>query len=58
MIIVSGSYNKNTGAYKMHSPLFPYDETRVYIGYSLKDMKRKYREDFNLKYKHIDWIIV
>lgn len=58
MKIITGSYNKTTGAYKMHSPDFPYNDTRVYIGYSLTAMKKQYRKDFNLRYKHIDWIIV
>lgn len=57
-MIITGSYNKTTGAYKMRSPEFPYDDTRVYIGYTLEGMKKQYRKDFNLKYKHIDWIIV
>ena len=54
---VTGSYNKVNGAFRMHKPEFPYDST-TYIGYTLNQMKRKYREDNNLKYKRIEWIIV
>ena len=56
-MMVTGSYNRVNGHFKMHSPTFPYQST-VYIGYSLDGMKRKYRQDFNLKYKRIDWIIL
>ena len=54
---VTGCYNKEHGWYTMHSPKFPYTST-VYIGYTLDKMKKKYREDHNLKGKHIEWIIV
>lgn len=54
---VTGCYNKEHGWYTMHSPKFPYTST-VYIGYTLDRMKKKYREDHNLKGKHIEWIIV
>lgn len=56
-MIVSGSYSPVSGAYRMHAPEPPYSSI-VYIGYTLKQMQRKYRQDFNLKYKHIDWIII
>lgn len=45
------------GNYKMHAPTFPY-ETTVYVGYTLNEMKRKYRQDHGLKYKRIEWIIL
>ena len=54
---VTGCYNKEHGWYTMHSPKFPYT-SNVYIGYTLEGMKKKYREDHNLKGKHIEWIIV
>ncbi len=50
-------YKLSSGGYRMHSPNFPYLST-VYIGYSLEGMKKKFRKDHNLKYKHITWIIV
>lgn len=56
-MIVTGYYNKVHGYYRMNSPTFPYDTT-TYIGYSFKEMKQKYRKDHNLRYKHIEWIIV
>lgn len=56
-MIVTGSYNKVTGAYRMHSPVFPYKAT-VYLGYTRKQMEQKYRKDHGLKGKHIEWIIV
>ena len=56
-MIVTGCYIKSNGAYKMHSPQFPYTST-VYIGYTLEGMKRKYRQTHNLKYKRIKWIIL
>lgn len=37
-MIVTGSYNKVTGAYKMHAPEFPY-LTTVYLGYTRKQME-------------------
>ena len=43
--------------YKMRAPESPYLTTH-YIGYTLAAMKRKYRQDHGLQYKHIDWIIV
>ena len=55
MIIVTGCKTKM--GYKMHSPTYPYLTTH-YIGYTLTAMKRKYRQDHGLQYKHIDWIIV
>ena len=55
MIIITGS--KTAQGFRMHSPAFPYDSTH-YIGYTLEQMKRKYRKDFNLQRKHIEWIIV
>lgn len=57
MIYATGTKNKVNGNYKMHSPKFPYN-TIVYVGYSETAMKRKYREDFDLKGKHIEWIIL
>jgi len=57
MLMVTGTYNKVNGYYKMHAPNFPY-QTTVYIGYTLEGMKRKYRQDHNLKYKRIEWIII
>lgn len=57
MLFVTGTYNKINGAYKMHAPFFPY-ESKVYIGYTFKQMQRKYRQDYNLKYKRIEWIII
>lgn len=55
MIIVTGWKTKQ--GYKMHAPAFPYLTTH-YIGYSLEGMKRKFRQDHGLRYKHIEWIIV
>lgn len=55
--IATGTYNPETGAYKMHAPEFPY-HTTVYIGYTLEGMKQKYRADHDLKYKRIEWIIL
>lgn len=57
MIYATGSYNKEHGYFTMHEPKFPYNST-VYIGYNLKQLKQKYREDNNLKYKRIEWIIL
>lgn len=57
MIIVTGAHNPISGTYRMHAPTFPYLPT-TYIGYTEKQMKAKYRLDFGLRYKHIDWIIV
>lgn len=57
MIYITGSYNKRLNSYKMHNYIFPYDST-TYMGYTLEQMKKKYRQDNNLKYKHIEWIIV
>jgi len=56
-MIVTGCYNKIRGYYTMHAPAFPY-ATTTYIGYSLAGMKKKYRQDHNLKGKHIEWIII
>ena len=56
-MIITGTYNKINGHYRMQSPKFPYFST-VYIGYSLDGMKRQYRKDNNLKYKHIEWLIL
>lgn len=55
MIYVTGCKTRN--GYKMHSPEFPY-KTTLYIGYTLEEMKKKFRQDHNLKYKRIEWIIV
>lgn len=55
MIIATGCKTKL--GYKMHSPTYPYSTTH-YIGYTLTAMKRKYRQDHGLQYKHIEWIIV
>ena len=55
MIIVTGC--KTRQGYRMHAPEFPYLST-YYIGYSLKGMKKQYRQDHSLRYKHIEWIIV
>lgn len=55
MLYVTGC--KTRYGYRMHAPTFPYTST-TYIGYTLKQMKKKYREDHGLKYKHIEWIIV
>ena len=55
MIIVTGCKTKL--GYKMHSPESPYLTTH-YIGYSLEGMKRQYRQDHGLRYRHINWIIV
>lgn len=55
MLYVTGCKTKY--GYKMQAPTFPYLSTQ-YIGYSLAQMKKKYREDHNLRYKHIEWIIV
>lgn len=56
-MMVTGTYNKANGTYKMHSPNFPYDSI-VYCGYTEKEMKKKYRETFNLQHKKIEWIIL
>ena len=55
MITVTGWKTKL--GYKMHSPTYPYLTTH-YIGYTLAGMKRQYRQDHGLKYRHIEWIIV
>lgn len=55
-MIVTGTYDRIHGYFRMHAPEFPYNST-TYIGYTLEGMKKKYREDNNLKYKHIEWII-
>lgn len=47
-MIVTGWYNKVTGAYRMHAPEFPY-LTTVYLGYTRKQMEQKYRKDHGLK---------
>lgn len=52
MLIVSGSFNPVNGSYKMENPEFPYGYS-VYMGYSLKAMKRKFRKDHKLERKHI-----
>lgn len=57
MRYITGTYNKKSNSYKMHAPDFPYNST-VYIGYTLEQMKNKYREDNNLKGKHLEWIIL
>ena len=56
-MIVTGSYNKIRGSYRMHSPVFPYDSI-TYVGYTLAQTKRAYRQQYGLKYKHIEWIII
>lgn len=56
-MIVTGWYNKVTGAYRMRDHEFPY-LTNVYLGYTRKQMEQKYRKDHGLKGKHIEWIIV
>lgn len=56
MITITGC-RLNNGGFKMHAPTFPYTST-VYIGYSEAEMKRKYRRDFNLVGRHIDWVIL
>ena len=55
MMIVTGC--KTNLGYKMRAPEFPYLTTH-YIGYTLEGMKRKYRQDRGLRYRHIDWIIL
>ena len=55
MIIVTGWKTKQ--GYKMRAPEPPY-ATMHYIGYTLEGMKRQYRQDYDLKYKRIEWIIV
>ena len=57
MIYATGTFNKDNCYYKMHKPFPPYDSI-TYIGYTEKQMKKKYREDCNLKYKRIEWIIL
>ena len=51
------TYNKRNKYFKMHSPEFPYT-SKSYIGYTFDDMKKKYREDYKLKGKHINWLII
>ena len=55
MIIVTGC--KTRQGYKMRAPESPYLTTH-YIGYTLRQMQQKYRQDHGLKYKRIEWIIV
>ncbi len=55
MITVTGV--KTNFGYRMQSPIFPYNSI-LYVGYSLSNMKKKYREDFNLAGKRLDWIIL
>ena len=38
--------------FELHVSGFPY---MTYIGYSLREAKRKYRDDFGLRYKKICW---
>lgn len=57
MIYATGTYNKNSGTYTMHAPKFPYD-TIAYVGYTEKEMKKKYRAVFGLERRHIEWIIL
>ena len=59
MIIITGSYNRNTGAFRMHgyNATFPRDIV-TYIGYTEKEMKKQYRRDYGLEHKHIEWIII
>lgn len=53
---ITGWYNAVSGIYCMRTP--DNNDTVSYIGYTEKEMKRKYRLRFNLRHKHIDWIIV
>ena len=57
MITTTGVLSSHNGHFVMHAPEFPYDST-VYIGYTLKQMQKKYRENNNLQGKKIKWIIV
>ena len=56
MIIITGWYNAVSGIYRMRTP--DNNDTVLYVGYTEKQMKSKYRLDFHLRYKHIDWIII
>lgn len=57
MIIATGTHSKHNGIYRMHSPYFPYSSI-IYSGYSRREMVKQYRNEFNLKYKRINFIIL
>lgn len=47
----------NATTFKMHAPEFPYT-TVIFLGYTEREMKQRYRERYSLKGKHIEWIII
>ena len=57
MIYAIGSYNKIRGSYVMHGIDEYTCNSTTYIGYTLKGMQKKWREDNNCKGKHVEWII-
>lgn len=57
MIIVTGTYNKIRGRYTLHAPYAPYIST-TYIGYTWKEIQKRYRDEYGLKRKHIKWEIL
>lgn len=46
-------YRLNNGIIELHITGYPY---RQYIGYTLKQAQKTYREFCNLKYKKITWM--
>ena len=57
MIYAVGSYNKIRGSYSMFGAGDNEYKSTTYIGYTLKGMQKKWREDNNCKGKHVEWII-
>lgn len=56
MIIVTGTYNKLYGTYTLYAPDVPYKRI-TYIGYTWKEIQKRYRDEYGLKRKHIKWKI-
>lgn len=46
-------YHTNNGIIELHIANYPY---RQYIGYTLNQAKKAYRDFCNLKYKKITWL--
>lgn len=57
MIIVTGTHNKLRDTYTLHAPYAPYIST-TYIGYTWKEIQKRYRDEYGLKRKHIKWEIL
>lgn len=56
MIVVIGTYNKSCGSYTLYAPDVPYKRI-TYIGYTWKEIQKRYRDEYGLKRKHIKWKI-